>query len=70
VFATCYQGGSPVIYNRVELDANGQAALQLGPTSGYTSGIGGADCNAEAKAWDVARQRWSSLATTTFHVSD
>ena len=30
----------------------------------------GADCDAEAKYWHLKRQRWISLATTTFHVSD
>jgi hypothetical protein len=70
VEATCFQNGAPVIYNRLPVDASGHAALQLGPTDGYQAGIGGAGCSAEAKFWNLKRQRWVSLATTTFHVSD
>jgi hypothetical protein len=70
VVATCYQAGSPVIFNRLEVDSAGQAVLTLGPTTGYTAGAGGADCDAEAKYWNLKRQRWISLATTTFHVAD
>ena len=70
VVASCYQNGLEVIFNRVALDSNGQATLQLGPTSNYQSGIGGASCNAEAKSWNAKRQRWVPVATTTFTVSD
>ena len=70
VVATCYQNGGSVIFNRVALDGNGQAPMQLGPTENYTVGIGGATCDAEAKSWNVKRQRWVPVATTTFTVSD
>jgi hypothetical protein len=70
VFATCYQGTAAVIFNRLELDAAGHAVLTLGPTDGYASGVGGADCQAEAKSWNLKRQKWISVATTTFHVAD
>lgn len=70
VVSTCYQDGSPVIFNRLEADAQGQAVLTLGPTEGYVSGIGGADCTAEAKYWNLKRQRWVSLGTTSFQVAD
>ena len=70
IVATCYQDGYAVIFNRLEVDSAGQAVLTLGPTQGYTAGVGGADCDAEAKYWNLKRQRWVSLATTTFHVSD
>jgi hypothetical protein len=70
VFSACYQNGSAVIFNRLEVDSAGQAVLTLGPTDGYVTGAGGADCDAEAKYWNLKRQRWVSLATTTFHVSD
>jgi hypothetical protein len=70
VVATCYQGTGAVIFNRLEVDAAGQAVLTLGPTDGYAVDAGGANCQAEAKYWNLKRQKWVSLATTTFHVSD
>jgi hypothetical protein len=70
IIATCYQGGAPVIFNRIALDDIGQATLQLGPSDGWKSGIGGADCKAEAKNWNLKRQRWDNLVTANFHVSD
>jgi hypothetical protein len=70
VIATCYQSGSPVIFNRLGLDSNGQATLSLGPTDGWKVGLGGADCTADIKNWNLKRQRWENLTSTTFHVSD
>src|SRR5262245_28416516 len=67
VVATCYQDGSPVIFNRLPVDSAGRAVLSLGPTDGYIVGMGGADCDAEAKYWHTKRQRWVTLATTTFY---
>lgn len=70
IVANCYQGDSPVIFNRLAFDDNGQAILQLGPTNGWKSGIGGADCTAEAKNWNLKRQRWDTVSSTRFHVND
>ena len=70
VEASCYQNGLEVIYNRLAVDSAGQATLQLGPTTNYQSGMGGASCSATAKSWNVKRQRWVPVATTTFTVSD
>jgi hypothetical protein len=68
--SSCYQDGSPVIYNRLEVGDDGTATLTLGPTTGYVAGVGGADCEAEAKYWHLKRQKWVPLGHTAFHVSD
>jgi hypothetical protein len=70
VVMTCYQNGLTVMFYRVGLDPNGQITIPLGPTSNWTSGIGGADCPTEAKYWNMQHQKWIHLASTTFHVSD
>lgn len=70
VSASCSQNGERTLFTDSQFDASGNTTIQLGPTSWFVEGVGGADCVAEARAWDVDRQRWIQLADTTFHVAD
>lgn len=67
VYAECSQNRSMVYGQYVQSDANGQAVLQLGPTSWWTGGS--ADCIAQAGNWSARNGQWVTQGSTTFHVS-
>ena len=64
VHAECFQDGSLVYVQNVEVDENSHAMLTFGPTPSWTGGS--ADCTADELRWNGKRFR--TLASTTFHV--
>ncbi len=64
--AECFQGGTLVYAQTVEVDSNNQATLTLGPTPSWQSGD--ADCTASEDHWNG--RRFQTVARTTFHVDD
>lgn len=66
-YARCYQGGVLVYAQYVRVNSANQATFTLGPTPMWTGG--GADCTAEEGSWS-RNNRWRSVASTAFQVSD
>lgn len=66
---SCYQGTSRVTYSWFEV-RDGSGTFVINDSVQYELGRGGADCQARADSWNVRRQRYELLDTTTFHVSD
>ncbi len=67
VKAACYQDNVMVYGQYIQSDANGQATLNLGPTSWWTGGP--ATCTAEAGGWSSRSGAWTAQGSTTFNVS-
>lgn len=64
IYAQCFQSGSQVYWENPKVDASGKAMLTLGPTAAWTGGA--AECTAELITWSYQKQKWVTLATTTF----
>jgi len=65
--AMCYQGSTWVYGQYVQSDDNGQASVQLGPTSWWTGGS--ATCSAEAGSWSPRNGAWIRLGSAEFTVA-